>query len=98
MGDCVMRPEDEMTHAPDDSLNFNESVYTNGFDSISPMGGGMRLGNRVNEGHAELAVCLHLPDDRIACQFRRPSIADNDRFDAGGLSYRIIEPLAACRT
>ena len=32
-------------------------------------------------------------DGRIACSFQRPSIAANDRFDAGGLSYSVIEPL-----
>jgi hypothetical protein len=93
MEDFLMRPEDELTHRPDESSNFNESVYTNGFDSTSPVGGWMRLGNRVNEGHAELSVCLYLPDGRIACQFRRPSIASNERFDAGGLSYSVDEPL-----
>ena len=93
MNDFVLRPEDEMTHKPDASVNFNESVYTNGFNTASPVGGWMRLGNRVNEGYAELSVCLYLPDGRIACQFQRPSITDNDRFDAGGLSYAVIEPL-----
>jgi hypothetical protein len=93
MSDFVMRPQDEMTHTPDASLNFNESVYTNGFDTASPVGGWMRLGNRVNEGYAELSVCLYLPDGRIACQFQRPSITSNDRFDAGGLSYAVVEPL-----
>jgi hypothetical protein len=93
MSDFVMRPEDEMTHSPDASVNFSESVYTNGFNTTSPVGGWMRLGNRVNEGYAELSVCLYLPDGRIACQFQRPSIANNDRFDAGGLSYSVIEPL-----
>jgi hypothetical protein len=93
MGQFLMRPEDELMHAPDDSPNFNESVYTNGFDAKSPVGGWMRLGNRVNEGYAELSVCLYLPDGRIACRFHRPSIARNDRFDAGGLSYSVIEPL-----
>jgi hypothetical protein len=89
----VMHPGDEANHAPDGSLNFNESVYTNGFDFNSPVGGWMRLGNRVNEGLAELSVCLYLPDGRIACQFKRPKIADNTKFDAGGLSYSVIEPL-----
>lgn len=89
----VMRPEDELMHRPDASVNFNESVYTNGFDTASPVGGWMRLGNRVNEGHAELSVCLYLPDGRIACQFQRPPITGNDRFDAGGLSYSVVEPL-----
>ena len=93
MSDFVMRPDDEMMHKPDASVNFNESVYTNGFNAASPVGGWMRLGNRVNEGYAELSVCLFLPDGRIACQFQRPNIASNERFDAGGLSYAVIEPL-----
>ncbi|MBL8584925.1 MAG: hypothetical protein JNL61_22180 [Rhizobiaceae bacterium] len=91
--DFVMRPTHEFPHAPDGSPNFNESVYSNAFDTDSPVGGWMRLGNRVNEGYAELSVCLYLPDGRIACQFARPPIADNDRFDAGGLSYGVVDPL-----
>jgi hypothetical protein len=92
MGNFLMHREDELMHQPDDSANFNESVYTNGFNSSSPVGGWMRLGNRVNEGYAELSVCLYLPDGKIACQFQRPSIVRNDQFDAGGLSYSVIEP------
>lgn len=88
-----MGPQDESPHAPDASQNFNESVYLNAFDARTRVGGWMRLGNRVNEGHAELSVCLYLPDGRIACNFQRPSISSNDRFDAGGLSYAVIEPL-----
>jgi hypothetical protein len=53
----------------------------------------MRLGNRVNEGHAELSVCLYLPDGRIACSFQRPSISTNDKFEAGGLAYSVSAPL-----
>jgi hypothetical protein len=93
MADFLMRPEHELTHTPDGSVSFNESVYTNGFDTKSPVGAWMRLGNRVNEGYAELSVCAYLPDGRIACQFQRPSIDKNDCFDAGGLSYTVIEPL-----
>jgi hypothetical protein len=93
MANFLMRPEDELMHKPDASPNFNESVYTNGFNAASAVGGWMRLGNRVNEGYAELSVCLYLPDGRIACQFQRPKITSNDRFDAGGLSYSVIEPL-----
>src|SRR5260370_15543765 len=92
-----MRPEDEFMHAPDDSPNFNESVYTNGFDMASGVGGGMRLGNRVNEGYAELSVCLYLPDGRVASQFQKPRIASNDRFSAGGLSLECIEPFKTVR-
>ena len=89
----VMSPGDEFMHEPDASVNFNESVYTNGFNADLQVGGWMRLGNRVNEGYAELSVCLYLPGGRIACQFQRPPIADNSRFDAGGLTYGVIEPL-----
>jgi hypothetical protein len=92
MDKFIMRPEDELMHQPDSSVNFNESVYTNGFNTDVQVGGWMRLGNRVNEGYAELSVCLYLPDGRIACQFLRPPITANDRFDAGGLSYTVIEP------
>src|SRR6202161_1853577 len=85
--------QDEYPHTPSAEPHFNESVYCNGFDSRTGAGGWMRRGNRVNEGYAELSVCLYLPDGRIACQFQRPSITNNDRFDAGGLSYAVIEPL-----
>lgn len=85
--------QDEQNHTPTTELNFNESVYTNAFDADGRFGGWMRLGNRVNEGYAELSVCLYLPQGRVACQFQRPPITGNDRFEAGGLSYRVAEPL-----
>src|SRR5665213_4079299 len=93
MGHFIMRPEDEFPHKAGTEANFNESVYTNGFDATTPVGGWMRLGNRVNEGHAELSVCLYLPGGRVACSFQRPSISANDRFDAGGLAYSVLETL-----
>lgn len=85
-------PQDEFPHQPDASPNFNESVYMNAFDAARRVGGWMRLGNRVNEGYAELSVCLYLPDGRIACQFQRPKIAANDRFEGGGLRYSVADP------
>ena len=95
----VMTPEgftleerDEWSHVPDDKVNFNESVYVNAFDATLRAGAWMRLGNRVNEGYAELSVCIYLPDGRIACQFARPKISINERFEAGGLRYAVSEP------
>jgi len=85
--------QDEFTHPPTSDHNFNESVYMNAFDAAGRYGGWMRLGNRVNEGYAELSVCLYLPGGRVACQFSRPPIADNRQHDAGGLRYEVIEPL-----
>ena len=52
----------------------------------------MRLGNRVHEAHAELQLCFYLPDGRLACQFQRPSITDNESFCAGGMSYSVEKP------
>jgi hypothetical protein len=87
-----LEPQDEFPHLPDGSPIFNESVYVNGFDARLGMGGWMRLGNRVGEGHAELSVCFYLPDGRIACQFQRPPILDNSLFMAGGLEIAVREP------
>ena len=92
MSQFRLEASDEYTHRPTAEKNFNESVYTNAFAADGRCGGWMRLGNRVNEGYAELSVCLYLPDGRVACHFQRPSIANNDRQDAGGLTYTVHEP------
>jgi hypothetical protein len=92
-GSFRLTGQDEYPHAPDSSPNFNESVYTNAFDPASGMGGWARIGNRVNEGYAELSVVIYLPDGRVACQFGRPAISANDKFVADGLSVEIVEPL-----
>jgi len=99
MSDPGMRlaPEDEFNHPPDDADNFNESVYANGFDPRSRSGAWMRLGNRVNEGYAELSVIVYLPDGRIACQFQRPAITHNRAFDAGGLQFEAVRPFEQVR-
>jgi hypothetical protein len=97
MEEFLLDPQDEWPHAPDGTPIFNESVYVNGFDAKAGMGGWMRLGNRANEGYAELSVCFYLPDGRIACQFQRPPIADSARFSAGGLDIEVIEPLKSLK-
>ncbi len=97
MAEFRIEAQDEYPHQPDGSVNFNESVYVNAMDAEAVVGGWMRLGNRVGEGYAELSVCLYLPDGRIACQFGRPPIATNARFDAGGLCYEVLEPLRRVR-
>lgn len=93
-GGLRLEHRDEYPHPPDDLVNFNESVYASAWDPRVPMGGWMRLGNRVNEGYAEVSVCLYLPDGRVACRFDRPRIDRNDAFDAGGLRYEVSEPFA----
>ena len=87
-----LSPADELTHAATAEPTFNESFYANGWDLAQGVGGWMRVGNRVNEGHAEMSLCLYLPDGRIACQFKRPKITSNDVFSAGGLTLGVTKP------
>jgi hypothetical protein len=93
-----LKPEDDYTHALGPEPNFNESMYFNFFDTRRALGGFLRLGNRANEGHAELTVCLYLPDGRVLFTFQRPAIAGNDAFDAGGMRFEVLEPGQRLRT
>ena len=70
----VLEPHDEYPHEPDEASNYNESMYLNGFDPDQEVGGWFRLGNRVNEGYAEMSVCLYLPGGRVGFRFGRPKI------------------------
>ena len=51
------------------------------------------MGNRVNEGYAELTVCLYLPDGSVGFMFKRPKIETNAEHNAGGLRFEVIEAL-----
>ena len=88
----VLLAEDEYPHEPDEASNYNESMYLNGFDVGKGLGAWFRLGNRVNEGYAEMSVCLYLPDGRVAFMFGRPEIVTNEAVNAGGLEIAVIEP------
>ncbi len=85
-------PADEYTHPPGDDPSFNESMYFNFFDPAAGLGGFFRLGNRANEGFAEMTACLYLPDGRVGFMFGRPRIEGNDAFDAGGLRFEVRKP------
>src|SRR5579862_7273068 len=85
-------PEDEYTHTPDAAANYNESMYFNVFDHATQVGGWFRIGNRPNEGYAEMSVCLYLPGGRIGFMFARPKISGNAEMNAGGLKIEVIEP------
>ena len=93
-----LAPEDDYTHALGPEPNFNESMYFNFFDPKQGLGGFVRLGNRANEGNAEMTVCLFLADGRVLFSFRRAPISHNDAFDAGGLRFEVLEPGEALRT
>ncbi|MBV9279843.1 MAG: hypothetical protein JOZ41_07165, partial [Chloroflexi bacterium] len=87
-----LEPADELMHELGPEQNFNESMYFNLYDPAARLGGWFRLGNRANEGYAELTVCLYLPDGRVAFMFKRPEIADNDAFRAGGMGFSVARP------
>jgi len=86
------RPDDDVMHAPDGSADFNESVYYNFGDRTADVGGFLRIGNRLNEGYAEVSTCLFLPGGTVAFWYVKPEITANDVHDAGGLRCRTVDP------
>jgi|FLYL01.1.fsa_nt_gi hypothetical protein len=91
-------PQDDFTHPLGPEKNFNESMYFNFFDAGQGLGGFLRIGNRANEGYAEVTLNLYLPGGPVLFNYRRPEIHTNDAFDAGGMRFETIEPLARLRT
>jgi len=90
--EIVLLSEDDAMHAVEAVSNFNESAYYNFFDREQRTGGWVRIGNRPNEGHAEMTVCFYEPDGKAAFMWKKPEIKDNHAHDAGGLSFEVIEP------
>lgn len=72
--------------------NFNESMYFNFYDRNSGWGGFTRIGNRPNEGYAEVTLALYRPDGTALFNFKRPTIGDNHALAAGGMKFSILEP------
>jgi len=93
-----VRPEDDYTHPLGPETNFNESVYFNFFDREQRRGGFVRIGNRANEGYAELTVIVYDPDGSALFNYKRPAISSNDGWDAGGLSVEVLVPGEKLRT
>jgi hypothetical protein len=88
----ILDPNDEYTHAPEAAKNYNESMYFNAMDQASGIGLWMRIGNRVNEGHAEMTCCVYLPGGRVGFMFRRVEITHNREMAAGGMRFEVHEP------
>jgi len=87
-----LEPGDDYFHAPDADPNYNEIRYYNFFDPGPGLGGWVRMGNRPNEGYAEMTVCLYLPDGRVGFMFKRPRIEGHHAHDAGGLRFEVVAP------
>jgi hypothetical protein len=93
-----VRPEDDYTHPLGPEANFNESVYFNFFDRQHGRGGFVRIGNRANEGYAEVTVIVYEPDGSALFNYKRPQIASNDGWNAGGLAVEVLVPGERIRT
>ncbi|MCC7365501.1 MAG: hypothetical protein IT303_14140 [Dehalococcoidia bacterium] len=93
-----VKPEDDYTHPLGPEENFNESVYFNFFDREKQMGGFLRIGNRANEGYAEMTVIVYQPDGSALFNYKRPQITTNDGWDAGGLKVEVQVPGEKIRT
>ncbi|MCH2173763.1 hypothetical protein MK489_23545 [Myxococcota bacterium] len=93
----VLDPQADYNHVPDDASNYNESMYFSIFDADRGLGGWFRIGNRVNEGYAEMTNCLYLPDGRVGFMARRPKISSNEQMDAGGMRFEVVEPFRELR-
>lgn len=87
-----LTPQDDYLHPLEEASNFNESRYYNFFDTGTGLGGWVRMGNRPNEGYAEMTTCFYLPSGSVAFMYGRPKISGHTAHDAGGLRFDVIEP------
>ncbi len=87
-----VKPEDDYTHPLGPEENFNESVYFNFFDRERRRGGFIRMGNRANEGYAEMTVIVYNPDGSAFFNYKKPEISTNDEWNAGGARVEVVEP------
>ncbi len=88
----VLLETDDLMHDNSGESNFNESAYYNFYDRNNRLGGFVRMGNRPNEGNAEMTVCVYLPDNSVGFMFKRPEISNNDAHNAGGLKFEVVKP------
>lgn len=84
-------PKDDYLHAVTEHPDHNESAYYS-FAAVGGLTGWTRIGNRVNDGHAEVTICLYFPDGRIGFWWDRAEIRDPLHHDAGGLTFDVMEP------
>lgn len=86
-------PADDLNHPVEPHPFFNESRYVHLVDGTQGIGGWFRVGQRANQGHAEMTACLYLPDGRVGFCFERPQQVDPGDIRAGGLRFEIVEPM-----
>src|SRR5689334_15580489 len=67
-------PQDDYMHPVSADPSHNESMFFNFFDARQRIGGFVRIGNRINEKHAEMTLCLFLPNGEVLLQWAKPAI------------------------
>jgi bile acid-coenzyme A ligase len=87
-----LSPQDDFMHPVSGDPSHNESMFFNFFDARQEIGGFVRIGNRVNEGHAEMTFCMCLPGGDVLLQWGKPKIDSNAAFDAAGMRFAVVEP------
>ena len=93
-----LKPEDDYTHLLGPEENFNESVYFNFFDRNQDRGGFIRIGNRANEGYAEMTTIVFDADGSVLFNYKKPDITSNDGWNVGGARVEVVEPGEEIRT
>jgi hypothetical protein len=87
-----LTPADEGMHEIEADSQFNESMLITYFDQADDSGALLRIGNRPNEGYAEVTFCLFPPGGGALFQFARAPISSNDEFSAGGMRFTVDDP------
>jgi hypothetical protein len=67
-------------------------MYFNFYDSNARCGAFARIGNRPNERYAEMTIAIYQQDGTALFNYKRPEIADNSAFDAGGMRFDVVQP------
>lgn len=95
----IKQTDDYCHKLPPGVENYNESVYFNFHDRSENCGGFLRMGNRANEGQAEMTICVYLPKiNKVLFVFKRAKITTNNGFYAGGLEINIRKPMSKIET
>jgi hypothetical protein len=87
-----LSPADEGMHPIEADSQFNESMLITYFDQVGDSGALLRIGNRPNEGYAEVTFCLFPPEGGALFQFSRAPITTNEAFEAGGMRFAVPDP------
>jgi len=95
----VVDPSEEAMHPVDENeVQHNESMVFSWHNRAEHSGGLLRLGNRINEKHAELTYMILMADGSCLVWWRRAPIDRTDVFDADGLRFEVLEPGRRVRT